>query len=98
MVHQVQHVDVCSVVNNRQTGVMILQEKIHTNSMSDINMDSEKVEGLCFLLLFPHGEPGYTNSRKSHLSPDEYVMAKMLRPEKICGEYMTAQASYPPFQ
>jgi hypothetical protein len=25
-------------------------------------------------------------------------MAKMLRPEKIHGEYMTAQASYPPFQ
>jgi hypothetical protein len=61
-------------------------------------MDSEKVEGLCFPLLFPHGEPGYTNSSKSHLSPDEYVMAKMLRSEKIYGEYMTAQASYPPLQ
>jgi hypothetical protein len=71
---------------------------MHTNSVSDINLDSEKVEGLCFPLLFPHGEPGYTNLSKSHLSPDEYVMAKMLRPEKICGEYMTAQASYAPFQ
>jgi hypothetical protein len=39
-----------------------------------------------------------TNSSKSRLSPDEYVMAKMLRPEKIYGEYMTAQASYAPFQ
>jgi hypothetical protein len=48
--------------------------------------------------LFPHGEPGYTNSSKSRLSPDEYVMAKTLRPERIYGEYMTAQASYPPFQ
>jgi hypothetical protein len=38
------------------------------------------------------------NSSKSHLSPDEYVMAKMLRPEKIHGEYMTAQASYALFQ
>jgi hypothetical protein len=35
---------------------------------------------------------------KSRLSPDEYVMEKMLRPEKIQGEYMTAQASYAPFQ
>ncbi len=66
--------------------------------MSDINIDSEKVEGLCFPLLFPHGEPGYTNLNKSHLSPDEYVMAMMLRPEKIHGEYTTAQASYAPFQ
>ncbi len=72
MVHQVQHVDVCSVVNNRQTGAMTLQVKTHTNSVSDINMDSEKVEveGLFFPLLFPHGEPGYTNSSKSCLSPD----------------------------
>ncbi len=61
---------------------MTLQVKMHTNSVSDINMDSEKVEGLCFPLLFPHGEPGYTNLIKSHLSPDEYVMAMMLRPEK----------------
>jgi hypothetical protein len=75
MVHQVQHFDVCSVVNNRQTGAMKLQVKTHTNSVSDINMDLEKVEGLGFPLLFPHGEPGYTNSSKSCLSPDEYVMA-----------------------
>jgi hypothetical protein len=45
MVDQVQHYDVCSVVNNRQTGAMTLQVKTHTNSVSDINMDSEKVEG-----------------------------------------------------
>jgi hypothetical protein len=82
MVDQVKHFDVCSVVNSRQTGAMTLQVKMHTNSVSDINMDSEKVEGLCFPLLFPHGEPGYTNLIKSHLSPDEYVMAMMLRPEK----------------
>ncbi len=52
-VHQVQYFDVCSVVNNRQIGAMTLQVKTHTNSMPDINMDSEKVEGLCFPLLFP---------------------------------------------
>ncbi len=77
---------------------MTLRVKMHTNIVSDINTDSEKVEGLCFPLLFPHGEPGYTNSSKSRISPDEYVTAKMLRPEKIYGEYMTAQASYAPFQ
>jgi hypothetical protein len=98
MVDQVQHFDVCSVVNNRQTGAMKLQVKTHTNSVSDHNLDSDKVVGLCFPLLFPHGEPGYTNVSKSCLSQDEYVMAWMLRPEKIYGEYMTAQARYAPFQ
>ncbi len=77
MVHQGHYFDVWSVVNNRQTSAMTLQVKLHTHSVSDINMDSEKVEGLCFPLLFPHGEPGYTNLSKSCLSPDEYVMAKM---------------------
>jgi hypothetical protein len=76
---------------------MTLQMKMHNNSVSDINMDSEKVEGLPFPLLFPHGEPGHPNSSKSRLSPDEYVMANVLRPEKIHGEYMTAQASFAPF-
>ncbi len=55
MVDQVQHFDVCSVVNNSQTGAMKLQVKTRTNSVSDINMNSEKVEGFCFPLLFPHG-------------------------------------------
>jgi hypothetical protein len=77
---------------------MKLQVKMHTNIVSDINMVWEKVKGLCFSLLFPHGEPGYTNLSESRLSPDDYVLAKMLRPEKIHGENMTAQASYPPFQ
>jgi hypothetical protein len=66
--------------------------------VSDHILDSEKVEGLCFPLLSPHGETGYTNASKSCLSPDEYVMARMLRPEKIHGEYMAAQARYAPFQ
>jgi hypothetical protein len=98
MVHQVQHFYVCFVANNRQTGAMTLQVTTHTKSVSDINMNSEKVKGLCFPLLFPHGERGYNNLSKSYLSPDEYVMAQMLRPEKINGEYMPAQASYAPFQ
>jgi hypothetical protein len=54
---------------------MTLQVTTHTNSVSDINMDSEKVEGLCFPLLFPHVEPGYTNASKSGMIPDEYEMS-----------------------
>jgi len=46
-------------------------------------MDSEKVEGLCFPLLFPHAEPGYTNASKCRMSPDEYAMSRLLMPEKI---------------
>jgi hypothetical protein len=82
MVDQVQHFDVCSVVNNRQTGAMTSQVKTHTNSVSDINMDSKKVEGFCFPQLFPHREPEYTNASKCYLSPDDYVMSRILKPEK----------------
>ncbi len=65
MVDQVQHFDVCSVVNNRQTGAMTLQVKTSNGNVSDVNMDSKKVEGLCFPLLFPRAEPGYINASKS---------------------------------
>jgi hypothetical protein len=82
MKDHIQHFVMCSVVNNRQTSTMTLQVKMHTNSVSDINMDSEKMERLCFPLLSPHGEPGCTNLSKSHLSPDEFVMTMMLRPKK----------------
>jgi hypothetical protein len=60
MVDQVQHFDVCSVVNNSQTGAMTLQVRTRNGNVSDIYMDSEKVEGLCFPLLFPHAKHGYT--------------------------------------
>jgi hypothetical protein len=46
MVDQVQHFVVCSVVNNRQTGVMTLQVRTRNGKLSDINMDFEKMEGL----------------------------------------------------
>jgi hypothetical protein len=67
MVDQAQHFDVCSVVNNRQTGAINIKLQVRTNTgnVSDINMDCEKVEGLCFPLLFPRAEPGYTNASKS---------------------------------
>jgi hypothetical protein len=87
----------CSVVNNRQTGAMTLQVRTCNGNVSDINMDSEKVKGLCFPLLFPHAKHGYTNASKSCLSPDEYVMARLLRPEEIGGQYMTATAAHEPY-
>jgi hypothetical protein len=82
MTNQPTHFDVCSVMNNRQTGEMKLQVETHTHRVSDVSLDSEKEEGLCFPFLFCHGEPGYTNKSKSCLSPDEYAMARLLRPEK----------------
>jgi hypothetical protein len=47
-----------------------------------------------FPLLFPHGEAGSTNDQKDHISPLQYVMARMLRPEKIYGHWMTAPARH----
>ncbi len=43
MVDQVQHFDVCSVVNNRQTRAMTLQVKMHTNSVPDTNMGNTRI-------------------------------------------------------
>jgi len=86
-------------VNNRQTGEMILRVQTRGYSVSNVNLDSEKVEGLCFPLLFPHGEPGYTNVYKHRLSPDGYVMSRLLKPEKLfIGKYMMAKADHGPYQ
>jgi hypothetical protein len=63
-------------------------------SISDVKMNSEKVEGLCYPLLCSHGEPGFTNEIKDHISPADYVMARKLMPEKIGCKYMTAPARY----
>jgi hypothetical protein len=86
------HFYVCSVMNNRQTGEMRLQVKTQNHRVSDVCLDSAMVEPLCFPLLHCHGDPGYTNKIKSQLSPDAYVMSRLLMPEKLDFEYMTAQA------
>ncbi len=52
------------------------------------------MEGLCYPLLFPHGEPGFTNEMKDCIPASDYVMARMLMPEKIERKYMTAPARY----
>ncbi len=96
MVNQPPHVSmsVCAVMNCRQTGFMSIQVTTTNGSLSYVKMNSEKVEGLCYPLLFPHGEPGLTNEMKDHISPAGYVMARMLMPKKIGCKYMTAPARY----
>jgi hypothetical protein len=85
---------VCAVMNCRQTGIMSLQVPTTNGSISDVKTNSEKVEGLCYPLLFPHGEPGFTNEMKDHISPVDYVIMRMLMPEKIGHKYMTPPARY----
>jgi hypothetical protein len=85
---------VCAVMNCRRTGVMSLQVTATNGSISDVKMNSEHVEGLCCPLLFPHGEPGFTNEMKDRICPVDYVMARMYMPEKIGLKYMIAPARY----
>jgi hypothetical protein len=63
---------VCAVLNCRQTGVMSFQVTTKNGSISDVKMNSEHVEGLCYPLLFPHGEPGFTNEMKDCISPADF--------------------------
>jgi hypothetical protein len=46
---------VCAVLNCRQTGVASLQVTTTNGSISDVKMNLEMVEGLCFPLFYPHG-------------------------------------------
>ena len=48
------------------------------------------VTAVAYVAKVRYGEPGYTNDIKSCMSPDEYVMTRLLRPEKLGFEYMTA--------
>jgi hypothetical protein len=81
---------VCAVMNCRRTGVMSLQVTTTSGSISDVKMNLEHVEVLCYPLLFPHGESGFKNEMKDLISPADYVMARILMPEKIGRTYMTA--------
>jgi hypothetical protein len=83
-----------SVMNCRRTGSMTLQVTTTDGSISNVSMDSDMVEGLCFPVLFTHGEPGYTSDMKSYISPADYIMSRLLMPEKIGAEYMIALAKY----
>ncbi len=85
---------VCAVMNCRRTGVMSFQVTTTNGSISDVKMNSEHVEGLCYPLLFPHGESGFTNEMNDSISTADYVMGGMLMPEKIGHKYLTAPARY----
>jgi hypothetical protein len=75
---------------------MSLQVTTTNGSISDVKMNLKKVEGLCYPLLFLHGEPGFTNEMKDHISPADHVMVRMLMPKKIGCKDMTAPARYYP--
>jgi hypothetical protein len=44
------------------------------------------------------GRSGWTNDLKDHITAEEYVMWRLLLPEKYGSEYMTALAAEPPFE
>jgi hypothetical protein len=44
------------------------------------------------------GEDGWTNDLKDPITAEEYVMWRLLMPEKYGSEYMTALATEPPFK
>ncbi len=71
---------------------MSLQVTTTKGSISDVKMNLEHLKGLYYSLLIPHGEPGFTNEMKDCMSPADYVLARMLMPEKIGRKYMTAPA------
>ncbi len=71
----------------------------HNNDVSSVCMTSKKVEPLFFPILFPHGERGWTNDLlKDRITAEEYLMWRLLMPEKYGSEYMTAMAVGPPFE
>ncbi len=90
--------DVCSVHNDQRTGEMSIQIKAHNDDVSSVKMTSEKVEPLFFPILSPSEEDGWTNDLKDCITAEEYVMWRLLMPEKYRSEYMTALAAEPPFE
>ncbi len=77
---------------------MLIQIKAHNDDVSSVEMTSEKVEPLFFPILLPLGEDGWTNDLKDCINAEEYVMWRLLMPEKYGSEYMTALAAEPPFE
>jgi hypothetical protein len=69
---------------------MLIQINAHNDDVSSVKMNTEKVEPLFFPILFPLGEDGWTNDLKDCITAEEYVMWRLLMPEKYGSEYMTA--------
>ena len=92
MPRQGEHFTVCSVVNNVQSGSITMQiQSRHSHQFSSVSMDSPLVETLSFPIIYLCGEPGWTNKDKHKLKLDQYVMARILRPEHdgYCTKYTT---------
>ncbi len=77
---------------------MLIQIKAHNDDVSSVKMTSEKVEPLFFPIVFLLGEDGWTNDLKDCITTEEYVMWRLLIPEKYRSEYMTALAAELPFK
>ncbi len=77
---------------------MSIQIKVHNDDVSSVKMTSEKVEPLFFPISFLLGEDGWTNDLKDCITAEEYVMWRLLMPEKYILEYMTALVAEPPFK
>jgi len=73
---------VFAVLNSRRSDNMSLQVTTKSGSVSDVKMNSKDVERLCYPLFHPHGEPGYSNDLKAELSPGDYVMSRLMMPER----------------
>jgi hypothetical protein len=86
--------DVCSVCIDQETGEMLIQIKAHNECQNDF----QKGGAIFFPILCPLGEDGWTNDLKDHNTAEEYVMWRLLMPEKYGSEYMIALAAEPPFE
>ena len=95
MQNQPRHLDICSVINSRQNNHLVLEVQATDSSrLCDISMDNKHVEPLCFPLLFPCGHAGWTREMKKDFTAEQYLMARLLKPEKLGSDFLTALAQY----
>jgi hypothetical protein len=95
MKNQPRHLDICSVINSRQNNHLVLEvQETDGSRLCDIAMDSKHVEPLCFPLLFPCGHAGWTREMKKDLTAEQYLIARLLKPEKLGSNFLTAFAQY----
>ncbi len=99
MPDQMEHFDVCSVINNRQTEGMSMRVFPRNGHISTVHMDSEAVEPLVYPLIFPYGEPGWIACLKDCLTAGAYLMSRLLKPERDDqGEFMEVESPNPPHE
>jgi hypothetical protein len=95
MQNQPRHLDICSVIHSWQNNHLVLEVQATDSSrLCDISMNSKHVEPLCFPLLFPCGHAGWIREMKKDLMAEQYLMARLLKPEKLGSNFLTALAQY----